>query len=263
MDHVSCSIVRSESSNTSIFRFFFSRHGTGSHVAVADKVGKICVSPAEVDSYSLNSLLRNTATSFGSICMGSLVVDITWIAHTVVVCFRYCSCGLFADCTDPLLLYMKSINRWAYVSMGLHGYRFMEGGTHSMSVFRSRGYTTVVPDLADKLLFMVAMTVGFSCAWFFAFLASLNWEATAYSDYLSHYHTAYSLSDFVDSWVFLPLFLGMFISMTFFSMIGAAVKTVTLCFLESPVEFQKNHPHVYDLMDDAWRREYPGQMEQF
>ena len=129
--------------------------------------------------------------------------------------------------------------------MGVHGDRFLQGGKHSTAVFRSRGYTTIISDQADTMLFMVDISVG--C------LSSLYFAATAIPnrDPRDSNSTLMGLAAF-------PFFLGTMMSMTFFSMIGVAVKTVTLCFLEFPNEFQNNHPQLYDLMKDAWRREYPS-----
>ena len=142
------------------------------------------------------------------------------------------------------------MSRWAYVSMGVHGHRFTEGGTHAMSVFRSRGYTTIIPDKADTLLFMVDLSVGFMSALYFAIMVAFIWDAR-------------DRKSLMVALVQVPFFVGTMLSMTFFSMIGVAVKTVTLCFLESSGEFQKNHPQLYDLMKDSWRRAYSGHLDQW
>jgi hypothetical protein len=182
--------------------------------------------------------------SFGGICMGSLLVDPVRVVYNVIYAIRYCTRGLFANCTDPLLKYLEPVSRWAYISMGVHGDGFLPGGKHSMNIFHSRGYTTIIPDQADTILFMVDFSVGFWSGLYFAIMAVLAWDPR---------DSAYEFFSFS----FLAFVLGLTISMTFFSMIGVAVKTVTLCFLEFPHEFKRNHPHLYDVMNDAWHREYP------
>lgn len=220
-----------------------------SHVSTADVVGKFCLSPAEINSSGLSSLKRSMTTSFGSICQGSFIVGFVGIMYNIVYSVRFCSFGLFDSRTDPLLNYLESLSRWAYVSMGVHGSRFPEGGTHAMAVFHSRGYTTIIPDMADTLLFMLAVSVGFLSALYFAMMVAFNWDAR-------------DRDSLIVALVLVPFFVGTMLAMTFFSMIGVAVKTVTLCYLESSEDFQKNHPQLYDLMNDSWHRAYPGHIEQ-
>ena len=133
--------------------------------------------------------------------------------------------------------------------MGVHGDSFMNAGAHSIAVFRSRGYTTILPGQADTLLFMIDLSIGFVSGLYFAAMASLNWDSRD------------GPSIFM-AFVVIPFFLGTVMSMTFFSMIGVAMKTVVLCFVEYPDEFQKNHPHIYEILNDAWRREYPPGLDQ-
>ena len=208
-------------------------------------VGKLCLSPMDVDASGFKHLKRATTTSFGSICMGSVLVAFVQLWRNFILCVQYCSCSFFDDCVDPLMSHSGIISRWAYISMGVHGYRIMEGGIHSVAIFRDRGYTTSIPDQADTLLFMVDLSVGFLSALYFAPMAILSWDAE-------------DTAPVIMAFAVIPFFLGTLMSMTFFSMIGVAVKTVTLCYLEFPDEFQKNHPQLYELMNDAWRREYPA-----
>ena len=134
--------------------------------------------------------------------------------------------------------------------MGVYGYRFMDGGKHATTVFRSRGYTTMIPDKANTLLFMVGLSVGLMSALYFAIMIVFNWDA----------RDRYSL---LPASLQAPFVLGTMLSVTFSSMIGVAVKAVVLCFLESPDEFQKNHPQLYELMNDAWLRECSGHTDQY
>jgi hypothetical protein len=44
-------------------------------------------------------------------------------------------------------------------------------------------------------------------------------------------------------------------------MISSSVKGVVVCFTESPVEFEKNHPELSEEMRSAWREVWPGCMD--
>ena len=47
------------------------------------------------------------------------------------------------------------------VYVGLYGFSFMEAGHSVMTLFRNRGWTTIITDImVDTVLFMVSLGVG-------------------------------------------------------------------------------------------------------
>ena len=139
------------------------------HVTVAGTVSTWWFTPVEAASCCSqgvrNSYVRSITTSFGSICLGSLIVAIIQavkeILHSmrqqndsILVCFAECLMG----CLESLMEYF---NQWAFVFVGVYGYSFMEAGRNVMALFKSRGWTAIIADfLVDTVLLMVSLAVG-------------------------------------------------------------------------------------------------------
>ena len=50
---------------------------------------------------------------------------------------------------------------WAFVFVGLYGYPFVEAGKNVMTLFQSRGWTTIITDnLAQGVLGLVSVAIG-------------------------------------------------------------------------------------------------------
>lgn len=105
------------------------------HVTTTGVVGTWWFSPMEASSCCSNavgaSFIRATTFSFGSICFGSLLVAIVQALRTlldiarsqedqegcnILVCLLQCILG----CIEGII---EELNKWAYVYVGLYGYR--------------------------------------------------------------------------------------------------------------------------------------------
>lgn len=112
-----------------------------------------------------DSFVRAITYSFGSICFGSLIVAIIQAAKEMVRQMRENGDGMLMCCAEFLLgcieWLVEYFNKWAFVYVGLYGYSFMTAGTNVMTLFRSRGWTTIITDnLIDNVLTMVSVGVG-------------------------------------------------------------------------------------------------------
>ena len=139
------------------------------HTTVAGTVGTWWFHPAEASSCCskavCDSFFRTVTYSFGSICLGSLIVAIIQavkeMAHSAreqgdsaLMCCAECILG----CIENLVEYF---NQWAYVYVALYGYSFIEAGKNVMTLFRERGWTSIITDmLVDGVLAMVSLAVG-------------------------------------------------------------------------------------------------------
>jgi hypothetical protein len=142
------------------------------HVTVAGTVGTWWFAPREASSCCSrgvrDSYLRAITTSFGSICLGSLIVAIIQAVKEVIQSLRDSDDGggsMLLCCAHCLLSCIESLaeyfNQWAFVFVGLYGYSFMESGMNVMALFRNRGWTAIVADmLVDTVLLMVSLGVG-------------------------------------------------------------------------------------------------------
>ena len=223
------------------------------HVTVAGTVGTWWFDPITASSCCSrgvrDSWLRAMTFSFGSICLGSLIVAIIQavkeILHmmrenddTVLKCLAEC----FISCIEWIVEYF---NTWAFTYVGLYGYSFMEAGTNVMTLFRNRGWTTIITDnLVDSTLGMVGLGVGVLTG-ICALLAALGLGMD-----LSASHFAGPL--------LIGFLIGLVLCMTLFSVISSAVNTVIVCFAEAPHEFHSNHRQLSDNMHAAWRQAWPN-----
>jgi uncharacterized membrane protein len=121
---------------------------------------------------------------------------------------------------------------------------FMDAGSSVMTLFRNRGWTSIITDLmVDTVLSMVSVGVGALTA-----IITLVIGATLNSG---------------DSWTLgsaalVGFFIGYGMSAILFSVVSSAVNTVVVCYAVAPNEFQANHPELSNKMRNAWRQAWPN-----
>jgi len=209
-----------------------------------------CWSSAVGDSFG-----RATTYSFGSICLGSLIVAVVQalraIAHLardnedaqLLVCIIDCILG----CIQDIIEYF---NKWAYVYVGLYGFGYIEAGKNVIQLFRSKGWDVIIADdLCDRVLFMVSLGVGILTGFVGMICTALDANLLG----------AFDLGDNSASAGFLiGLVVGFVFSSILMNVVGGAVNTVIVCYAESPAEFQQNHPILSGEMRQAWMQAWPG-----
>lgn len=203
-----------------------------------------CCSKAVRDSYG-----RSLTTSFGSICLGSLLVAIVQALQETVYQMRdgddsmlACIAGCILGCIESLLEYF---NKWAFVYVGLYGFSFVEAGRNAMKLFRARGWTTIITDtMVDTVLFMVSLGV----ALFVGVISLAVGAAMNKGDY-----------ETMGSAFLVGLLVGYAICATLLSLVGSSVNTVIVCYAEAPNEFQANHPELSETMRSSWSDAWPGE----
>ena len=220
------------------------------HVTVAGTVGTWWFAPKEASSCCSrgvrDSYLRSITTSFGSICLGSLIVAIIQAVKEILRSMRdqedsilLCLAECLVGCIESLAEYF---NQWAFVFVGLYGYSFMEAGMNVMGLFRSRGWTTIITDmLVDTVLLMVSLGVGV-----------LTGIVGVLAGSMANMGNATMGAAFVGG-----MLIGFVMCNTLFSLISSAVNAVIVCYAEAPAEFQMNHPQLSDEMRASWRQAYP------
>ena len=113
-----------------------------------------------------DSLARSVTYSFGSICLGSLIVAIVQTLKQSARNQRNRNGGGLLLCVVECLLaclrdILQYINDWAFVYVGLYGYGFIDSAKNVFNLFRSRGWTTVVTNsLVVRTLILVNLMVG-------------------------------------------------------------------------------------------------------
>jgi hypothetical protein len=212
-------------------------------------------SPAIYDSWG-----RSSVYSFGSICLGSLLVGIMRVLQLIVRCGRqqrrqsrpgdpsssgggdlfFCLLQCLVDNLEYLLEY---INQWSFVYVGLYGYDYWTAGKQVTTLFQQRGWSVIVNDqLVNRSLAMMSTLI--------AFITGVIGVIVGFF-FLGPLGAAYSfLMGFV---------LGMTSCGILFGVVTSAVNTVVVCFAESPNQLRFNHsPELYQKLAHAWRVAYPN-----
>ncbi len=274
------------------------------HVTVAGTVGTWWFVPSadatveekEVDGESSSSAsrccccsrtvggayLRSMTTSFGSICMGSLLVAIVEAAKNTVrslresedgggifLCLAECLLACLQDVLEvssfvvngwiglafvfallTLLLFFQYFNMWAFVFVGIYGYPFIESGKCVMELFKSRGWTRIITDqLAEGALGLVSLAVGLITG-----MVSLGIAAgrgMVFGDELGASAAAF----------FAGFIIGLVLTSTLLTLVSSALSTVIVCYAEAPGEFETNHPKLSQDMRSAWRQAWPDEFQ--
>ncbi|KAF0686137.1 Aste57867_22102 [Aphanomyces stellatus] len=197
---------------------------------------------------------RATTTSFGSICLGSLLVAILQAMETVaneaksrgdwVACVAEC----FLKCLRGI---MEWINRWAFVYVGIYGFKFFHAGKSVFTLFSTRGLSAVVnDDLIGHCMGFMALSNGLICA-----LLGLAYTC------VDKEHTAFPGGTVI--FPIIGLAVGIGVALIPLSVIDSAVATVFVCFAEDPAAFAQTHPELYTNMVAAWRIAHPDAMLAF
>ncbi|GMH99868.1 hypothetical protein TrLO_g758 [Triparma laevis f. longispina] len=233
------------------------------HVTVAGTVGTWWFNPLAASSCCstgvTSSLKRATTFSFGSICLGSLLVAILNALRAMVHSARYADDGIIVCIADCILGCLESImeyfNRWAFIYCGLYGYSFMEAGKNVIRLFKARGWTMIInDDLVGNVLAFQSLGVGAICGGVGLLANEINpqWFDADGNDENN--------GDIDIKWIifFIGLLIGALFSSIMFNVVQSAVDTTVVCFAEAPVDFQRNYPDLYDQMSESWLKCFPG-----
>ena len=228
------------------------------HVTVAGVVGTWWYVPTEASSFCSRSIgesyFRSLTYSFGSICLGSLIVAIVESLVTMVRNMRESGDGggVFLCIAECLLALLRDIieyfNRWAFTYVGVYGYSFIEAGKNVTTLFKSRGWTTIITDsLAQSVLTLVSVGVGLITA-IICLIISYS-RGMVFGDELGASSAAF----------FIGFTTGLVLTTTLLSLVSAAVNTVIVCYADAPSEFRVNHPKLSDDMQEGWATAWPEQ----
>jgi hypothetical protein len=228
------------------------------HVTVAGVVGTWWYVPTEAASFCSRSIgdsyFRSLTYSFGSICFGSLLVAVIESLVSMVRNLRESGDegGVFLCIAECILLLLQGIveyfNTWAFTYVGIYGYSFIEAGRNVVTLFKSRGWTTIITDsLAQSVLTLVSIGVGLITA-IICLIVSYS-RGMVFGDELGASSAAF----------FIGFTTGLVLTNTLLSLVSAAVNTVIVCYADAPLEFSLNHPRLSEHMYDGWAKAWPDE----
>jgi len=218
------------------------------HVTVAGTVGTWWWSPMEANSCCSGavrtSYTRAITYSFGSICLGSLIVAIVQAVKKLLQQMRDSDDGVLLCIAECCLGILESLlelfNDYAFVYVGLYGYGFIDAAKNVVNLFKERGWSSIITDsLAHYVLTMVSICVGLivgAISALISYSTQMNLEGAAF---------------------FIGLLIGTMLTQILMDVVGSAVNTVIVCYAEDPNAFQANHPELSERMRDTWREAYP------
>jgi hypothetical protein len=208
----------------------------------------------------LDSIVRSSWYSFGSICLGSLLVGLLQVLQFLVRCGRQqrdqhrqqdrarspqagdLCCCLLQFVVDNLEFLMRYFNQWAFVYVGLYGYNYVTAGKQVSALFQDRGWSNIINDhLVGRSLGMMSVLISLITGILgtligFVFLGPLG-----------------ALPTFV-----LGMVLGGMSCTILFGVVISAVNTIVVCFAEAPNELLRNHPPaLFQTLVESWRVAYP------
>ncbi|KAJ0407931.1 hypothetical protein ATCC90586_006303 [Pythium insidiosum] len=222
-----------------------------SHTTIAGTVATFWYN-AESSGATGSSLKRSMTTSFGSICFGSLLVAIVQALRELANQAR--EEGSFLGCIAECLLgclqaILEYINRWAFVYVGIYGYKFTQAGKAVFDLFHNRGFDAIInDDLIGNVLSFAALGVGLICA--------------GVGVAFAHFANEVSYSNSMLFLGILGFVVGVGVAVTPLSVIDSSVATIFVCFAEDPVAFQQSHPDLYQPLVTEWHNLYPEIMVQ-
>jgi len=227
------------------------------HVTTAGTVGTWWFVPGEANgcwsSAIKDSFWRATTYSFGSICLGSLLVAVVQalraLAHQarqnedmqLLACLVEC----ILACIQDIIEYF---NKWAYVYVGLYGFGYVQAGREVVQLFQNKGWTVIITDdLTDRVLMMVSIGVGVLTG--FAGLAITLADQSIFGNL--------NVENVPAAGFLVGFLVGVVFSSILMSVVGSAINTVIVCFAESPAEFEVNHPQLSAEMRSSWASAWP------
>lgn len=238
------------------------------HVTVAGVLGTWWFSPTEASSCCSKSITdsfcRSVTYSFGSICLGSLVVAIIQLmkhlvnqlrnnrrgaAGSLVLCVLECVMG----CLQSIIEYF---NKWAFVYVGIYGYDYATAGRKVITLFRAQGWTNIINDqLVYRTFLILNIIIAAITGVAGMTIAAMNPSLIQDNSHGIDKSSAWGIV-FVSSF-----FIGFAMANVLTSVIASAVDTVIVCFAEAPEDFRDNYPELHQKMENAWRKIYPDEYE--
>ena len=194
-----------------------------------------------------DSFCRATTYSFGSICLGSLLIAVVRALRALAHQARqnedmqllYCLIECILSCIEDIVEYF---NKWAYVYVGLYGFGYIEAGRNVIELFKQKGWSVIITDdLNERVFLMLSVSVGILTGVICMLAAMLKGED----------------NDALGIAFFVTFVIGFAFCRILMSVFGSAVDTVIVCFAESPAEFEANHPALSHEMRSAWMQSWP------
>jgi len=201
------------------------------HATVAGSIATWYFNPAgsTPPNPTLASFKRSMTTSFGSICLGSLIVAFVRTLRFMVeggrkseVNFIRCMAVCILSCLDAILVYF---NTYAFAEMAIYGKSYMESGKNAWELMKTRGIDMIVNDnLISGVVFFGSLLNGLMCSGFAALLTRFVLLESAWG-----------------LWALIAFFVGTTMAMCAMEAVLSGTVTIFVCIAEDPAALTENH----------------------
>jgi len=178
---------------------------------------------------TLGSFKRAITLSFGSICLGSLIVSIIRVIRSLVnsgqnssSSFVRCFFDCILSCIESILTYF---NTYAFAEMAIYGKSYMDSGHDAWELMKARGIDMIVNDnLVGGVALFGSLLSGLMCAGFAALLSRFVLIEESWA-----------------LWALIAFFVGLTMAMCAMEVILSGTVTIFVCLAEDPAALTDNH----------------------
>lgn len=232
------------------------------HVTVAGVAATyyFLVSPSNPNppNPTAGSLKRATTTSFGSICLGSLILSLVRALRAVVIlasqqpngnarggaavarACAYCVARCLLGILDRVVEY---VNQYAFAQVAIYGKSYCEAAHATWELFKVRGFEALINDsLVGVALGFASLMGGLTGAAVSAALSSFVFEEAAGSWVV---------------WAVIGFLFGFGLTMLAVEVVESAVTTLFVCLAEDPASLQRSKPAMYAQLVPPIHERYP------
>jgi len=189
---------------------------------------------------TLGALKRSLTTSFGSICLGSLIVSIIKTIRALVQMMRsennnllLCLVDCILGCIDSLVQYF---NHYAYCQVAIYGKSFVEAAKATWNLIKYAGLEAIANDnLIDGVLWMGVL--------FNALLTGL--AALGIAHVFNYSEVAWIL--FIAGFV-----IGFIMMILAMQVVDSGIACTFVCFAEDRDVLQRTNPHLYQRLVETY-----------
>ena len=193
---------------------------------------------------TVGAMKRALSTSFGSICLGSLIVALIEALKAMLNRMRRQENSFIACCAVCLLNCIESIvqyiNSYAYTYCALYGQSYCDAARSTFELLGARGFDAVINDDLTGPVLGLGMLIGGLVTGGLSYLI-----AEGSSD------TTTSLK-----WALLGFAVGMVCTLCAMEVVQSSIKALFVCFAEDPAAFARSKPQIYSKFAAAWSSRY-------
>jgi hypothetical protein len=204
------------------------------HVTTAGCVGSwYFTGPGGTSNPTMGAFRRSVTTSFGSICLGSLIVAVIKTVRAILQSARNIHeiLRLCADCILGCLQWIvEYFNTYCFVMIAIYGKSFIASAKDTFSFFKRSGIMALINDnIVGTVLTMPCYISAIVCGAVGGVIAGAVFE--------------------MENWVFvmiLSAIIGFVIVMMPFIVVDSTIQTLFVCFAEDAEALHRTQPELYD-----------------